>query len=333
LVSLFERSKTISFNENNIVTAQHRPFTKTNFYLDGDLNDRPGRASSIFQGSNRVINLSGVGSRSGFSALIVETPVEYQFHDNGQCFPLRWYEANKSEELFDAPSEGASNISADALNIARSLYPATHIGDEELFYNVYGMLHSLEYKEKYGRSLSRQLPRIPWVEQAGDFEAFVSAGCELARLHAGFERARPHPITIKEGDLSLAVIGDPEAFFRVEKMKFGGKRPNLDKTTVIYNPRITITNIPLEAYDYVVNGKPALEWVMERQVVKTDPASGIVNDANRYATETVGDPAYPLKLFQRIITVSLETMKIVRSLPPLDIRTETASKSDSATTH
>lgn len=127
-------------------------------------------------------------------------------------------------------------------------------------------------------------------------------------------------MTIKEGDLRLANIADPVAYYRVEKMKFGGKRPNLDKTTVIYNPRITITGIPLEAYDYVVNGKPALEWVMERQCVKTDPASGIVNDANRYAIETVGDPAYPFKLFCRIITVGLETMKIVRSLPKLDIR-------------
>ena len=103
-------------------------------------------------------------------------------------------------------------------------------------------------------------------------------------------------------------------------MKFGGKRPNQDKTTVHYNPRITMTGIPLEAYDYVVNGKPALEWVMERQAVTKDKASGIVNDANRYAIETMGDPAYPLKLFQRVITVSLETMKIVDSLPKLDLQ-------------
>ena len=103
-------------------------------------------------------------------------------------------------------------------------------------------------------------------------------------------------------------------------MKFAGKRPKLDKTTVIYNPRITMTDIPLEAYDYVVNGKPALEWVMERQVVKTDKDSGIVNDANAYANDTVGDPRYPFDLFCRIITVSLETMKIVKGLPALDIR-------------
>jgi predicted helicase len=100
-------------------------------------------------------------------------------------------------------------------------------------------------------------------------------------------------------------------------MKFSGKRPDLDKTTVIYNVNITIAGIPLKAYEYIVNGKSALEWVMERQCVKTDKASGIINDANSYANETISDPAYPLKLFQRIITVSLETLKIVEALPPL----------------
>ena len=102
-------------------------------------------------------------------------------------------------------------------------------------------------------------------------------------------------------------------------MKFAGKRPNLDKTTVIYNNNITMQNVPLEAYDYVVNGKPALEWVMERQCVSTDKKTGITNDANDYANETMNNPAYPLELFQRVITVSLETMKIVRGLPKLDI--------------
>ena len=102
-------------------------------------------------------------------------------------------------------------------------------------------------------------------------------------------------------------------------MRFAGTRGREDKTTVIYNEHITIKNIPLEAYEYVVNGKPALEWVMERQCVKVDKDSGIVNDANDYAIETMNNPAYPLELFQRVITVSLETMKIVKSLPPLDL--------------
>ena len=138
-------------------------------------------------------------------------------------------------------------------------------------------------------------------------------------MHVNYETVDPYPVVIAEGDLRLADIPDPEAYYRVEKMKFGGKGKAKDKTTVHYNSRITMTGIPLEAYAYVVNGKPALDWVMERQSVKTDKASGIVNDANRYAIETVGNPAYPLELFQRVITVSLETMKIVNGLPALEI--------------
>ena len=103
-------------------------------------------------------------------------------------------------------------------------------------------------------------------------------------------------------------------------MKFSGKQSNPDKTTVIYNNNITIQNIPLEAYEYVVNGKPAPEWVMERQRVKFDKASGILNDPNDYANETMKNPAYPLELFQRVITISLETMKIIKSLPKLEIK-------------
>ena len=177
------------------------------------------------------------------------------------------------------------------------------------------------------------MPRIPAVKNSADFRHFVDAGRKLGDLHCDFEAAQLFPVTIAEGDLRLAHIPDPERFYRVEKMKFGGKRPNQDKTTVIYNPKITITGIPLEAYDYVVNGKPALEWVMERQCVKTDPASGIINDANRYAVETAGDPAYPFKLFCRIVTVSLETMRIVNNLPALDIReaeTNSETQTDAA---
>ena len=180
-----------------------------------------------------------------------------------------------------------------------------------------GLFQSEEYRVRYADNLTKELPRIPRVKKVEDFRAFVDAGRRLGDLHVNYETVEPWPVTIRQGDLRTAVINDPEAFYRVTKMKFAGKRGAVDKATVIYNANITLQNIPLEAYDYVVNGKPALEWVMERQVVKTDTASGIVNDANRYAIETMNNPAYPLELFQRVITVSMETMKIVRSLPKL----------------
>ena len=138
-------------------------------------------------------------------------------------------------------------------------------------------------------------------------------------LHAEYETVDKYPVKIIDRKETTVNKLDSKKYWHVEKMKFAGTRGKEDKTTVIYNNNITMTGIPLEAYEYVVNGKPALEWVMERQCVKTDKDSGIVNDANDYANETMNNPAYPLELFQRVITVSLETMKIVRSLPPLEL--------------
>ena len=159
------------------------------------------------------------------------------------------------------------------------------------------------------------------MKSFADFAAFRDAGRALGHLHVNFESVEPYMVTFKEGDHRLIpeAQADPVKFYRVKKMKLGGKGKTKDRTTVIYNDRITMQNIPLAAWDYVVNGKPALDWVMERQVVKTDPASGITNDPNDYANETVGNPRYPLELFQRVITVSLETMKIVNGLPELEI--------------
>jgi predicted helicase len=181
------------------------------------------------------------------------------------------------------------------------------------------LLHSTDYLDRFAENLSKELPRIPAVKRYEDFRAFMDAGRMLGDLHCDYDGADPFPVTIAQGALELAHIADPVSFYRVEKMRFGAKRPNIDKSTIIYNANISLTGVPLEAYDYVINGKPAIEWVMERQGVKTDKASGIVWDANAFANETMGDPAYPLKLLQRVITVSVETMKIVKSLPALDI--------------
>jgi predicted helicase len=196
----------------------------------------------------------------------------------------------------------------------QTAYPGESISKEDLFYYLYGLLHCEDYKQRYADNLSKELPRIPAVKKFADFRAFSSAGRKLAELHIDYENVAPYPVNIEGGALLLNSFSDAD--YRVTQMKFASKA---DKTRVIYNPKITMSDIPLEAYGYVVNGKPALEWVMERQAVTTHKDSGIINDANLWATETVGDAAYPLKLFQRVITVSLETMKIVRALPNLDI--------------
>ena len=170
----------------------------------------------------------------------------------------------------------------------------------------------------------KELSRIPAVKTFADFRAFSQAGRDLAHWHLNYESVACHPgVAVEEGKMADAATGDRP--YRVTKMKFAktkdpvsGKNVN-DKSTVIYNEFITLKEIPLAAYDYVVNGKPALEWVMERQSVTTDKDSGITNDANLWATETMGNPKYPLELFLRVVTVGLETMKVVEGLPKLDI--------------
>ncbi|MDA0576004.1 type ISP restriction/modification enzyme [Burkholderia gladioli] len=167
----------------------------------------------------------------------------------------------------------------------------------------------------YADNLAKELPRIPCVKSAAEFWAFSKAGRELADLHVNYETVETFPLQMEGGGLLLT-----DADYRVEKMRYGKNGKDKDLTTWIYNDKISVTGIPLEAYEYVINGKPALDWVVERQCVKTDKDSGIVNDANDYATETMNNPRYPLELFQRVVTVSLETMKIVKALPRLDLQ-------------
>jgi predicted helicase len=185
---------------------------------------------------------------------------------------------------------------------------------EDLFYYIYGILHSEDYRQRYADNLTKELPRIPAVKSATDFRAFSDAGRKLAQLHVDYESVPLYPVEFR---LSRPREEFTAKDYRVQQMKFakGTNGEKYDKTTVIYNHNITLRNIPLAAYDYIVNGKSALEWVMERQAVTTHKESGIVNDANDWAVETMNNPAYPLELFQRMITVSLETMKIVCGLP------------------
>jgi predicted helicase len=311
------------------VKSLYRPFGKQWLYFSRRFNEMIYQLPQVFPETgeaNRAIMVKGNWRGTGQLALMIDALPCYQPDGGGQCFPLKLYgkqEIEGDNDLFSSAGRVGVTvrdaITDSALKHFHAAYHGAEITKEDIFYYVYGVLHSEDYRSRYADNLSKELPRIPCVNTAEGFWAFSHAGRALGELHVNYESVEPHPVTIKQGDLRTAVIKDPEAFYRVTKMKFGGNARDKDKTTVIYNANITMQNVPLEAYDYVVNGKPALEWVMERQVVKTDKASGIVNDANRYAIETVGNPAYPLELFQRVITVSLETMKIVRGLPKLEI--------------
>jgi len=326
----FVKGKSFTFDEQCLTSSLYRPFTKQWLYFNRHLNEMVLQMPRIFPATkemNLVICLSGVGARSGFSALITAAMPDNHALDTGQCFPLYLYDDSESKftdsesknaELFATQEKKVGRQRRDALTDEglahfQSAYPGENICKEDVFYYVYGLLHSPDYRERYADNLSKELPRIPCVKTAADFWAFSKAGRKLAELHLNYETIEPYPLKIEySGKLA-------DADYRVVKMKYGKTGKDKDLTSLHYNDKIILTGIPLEAYDYIVNGKPALDWVVERQCVKTDKDSGIVNDANDWAIETMGNPRYPLELFQRVVTVSLETMKIVHDLPQLDI--------------
>lgn len=311
------------FDLTKIRLSVYRPFIPSFLYFDKFWNLRQYQMTKIFPESkskNLVICSSGVGSKE-YSCLMVDHIPCLDFLEKTQCFP-RWLPGEQTKGAedtldFGEPSEMPSGFSQEALPHFQAAYPGKPITEDDLFYYIYGILHSEDYRMRYANNLMKELPRIPRVATYEQFMAFVEAGQELARLHVHFEDVAPYAGVKFE----YTKVGQPS--YRVTQMKWGkikGKTGNAakDKTTLIYNDWITVKNIPLEAQEYVVNKKSALDWVVERACVSIDKASGIVNDFNDYAAE-MGSERYPLDLFLKIITVSLETMKIVKTLPKLEI--------------
>nr|VFJ74268.1 MAG: Helicase conserved C-terminal domain-containing protein [Candidatus Kentron sp. FW] len=322
------KGKLYQYRPQNLIQCIYRPFSKQWSYYHKGINAYVNQIPRIFPNGlaeNVVIAVTGIGARSGFSVLITDSLPNLHTLDSCQCFPLYLYESAQTPapDLFTDASPNAPSgytrrdgITDEGLAHFRAAYPDEAITKQDLFYYCYGLLHSPDYRLRYANNLAKELPRIPAVKSAADFREFARAGRALADLHLHYETVDMYPATID------STASAPE-HYRVEKMRYGKTKENgktvKDLTTIVYNHRITVKDIPPEAYDYVVNGKPAMDWVMERQCVKTDKKSGIENDANHWATETMHNPKYPLELLLRVITVSLETMRIVGNLPELDI--------------
>ena len=320
------KGKELQQGDGVFVPCVYRPFVKQWQFFSRRLNEMVYQMPRVFPNAelpNRVIAVTGKGGRSGFSALMMDALPNLDTIEKGQCFPFWLYErdADAEADMLGERIPGYRRLDAITeygLQHFRAAYPTESVSREDIFHYIYGLLHSEDYRSRFRANLSKELPRIPCVKPVEDYRAFRGAGKRLGELHVGYESVEPYLATIDAGGKLLMTA--PEELYRITKMRHPGSGRNKDRSTVIYNAHITIRDIPEAAWEYVVNGKPALAWVMQRQCVRTDKASGIVSDANRYAIETVGDPRYPLDLFLRIITVSLETMKVVRGLPELTIK-------------
>lgn len=328
LINRAKKHQTFNFDQSNLRMGYYRPFCKQNLYFNRYFNEAIGLSPKLFPTPNHrnlVICVSGIGASKDFSVLITDLIPCLDMVEKSQCFPLYWYDDSTADiaDLFSAPqSEMDRYVRRDGvtdwiLSTARKQY-GSRVTKEDIFYYVYGILHAPDYRTTFAADLKKSLPRLPLVESPDDFWAFSRAGRSLAELHLGYERVEPYAgcRTIYS---PLTNRGDEISYLIDDKMRFGKlDSKTADKRIIHYNAGITIENIPLEAYDYVVNGKSAIEWVMERYAVKTDPASRIENNPNDWCREH-DDPKYIYNLLLRIITVSLETMKIVRSLPKLKL--------------
>jgi len=321
------RGKEHDFEADSVTHSTYRPYSKQWLYFNRRFNERVYQQPKLFPSPkhvNTVISAAGVGANKAFSALVCGAIPDYELVSKGQCFPLYWYQKADDEtalqgEMFvgtDVP-DADGYIRRDAITdwslaAFRAHYKDDAISKEDIFWYVYGILHSPEYKQRFATNLKKMLPRIPF---APDFKAFSRAGRKLAYLHLNYETVEPWPV--QEDAKPKGDLNDLD-YYRVEKMRFaslGGR--NKDKSVIIFNSHITLRGIPLQAYDYVVNGKSAIEWVMERYQVSTDKDSGIKNDPNDWCREH-NDPAYILNLVKRVIRVSMETSQIVCSLPPIE---------------
>jgi len=318
LIPNIERGNIALFEPDKIRISVYRPFFKQYLYLGDKMIHRRGQVQEIFPNNNienRIICVSGVGVTKDFSSLISNEIPDLEIVGKSQCFPLYYYEEQKTQTqtLFDNSKKNPENeyirrdgVSDFILGLARKAY-GERVSKEDIFYYVYGILHSPDYRTRFANDLKKMLPRIPLVDEPKDFWSFSKAGRKLAELHIGYENVKPAD--------GVKVIGAESKFFQVEKMRFPSKG---DKSKIIFNSKITIENIPLAAYEYIVNGRSAIEWIMERYQVTTNKDSGIKNDPNDWADE-VGNPRYILDLVLSIIRVSLETMEVVRGLPGLRI--------------
>jgi predicted helicase len=313
-----EKNKKIEFDEKGTRISHYRPFFKQYLYFNKSLNEMSYQIPKLFpkeDSQNLLICVPGLGDSKDYSVLITNLIPDLGYNSACQCFPLYYYEERKItnpgmfDEVGDSDYIRRDGVSDFILERAKKQY-GKNVEKEDIFYYVYGFLHCKEYKELFASDLKKMLPRLPLVEDVKDFWSFSKAGRKLAELHINYETVPAFEgVNVKLPEVQYQM--DAYEFHRVEKMRFPKKD---QKDTIIYNSRITIENIPAKAYEYIVNGKSAIEWIMERYQLSTHKESGIKNDPNDWSRE-VEQPAYILDLLLSIINVSVQTVDIVEGLP------------------
>ena len=289
LKSVFKKGNEIKLDRTNMGLHLYRPFVKKWLYYDPNIIEMSRKFRRTFGEHNEVILVPGTGSRRKFSTLVTDKIPDLNILDAG----AQGFSRYNNEE--------SKILKLDNSNMRESVVKELGLNEEEGFYYIYGVLHSPVYRERYANDLQKSLPRIPILNNKEDY---VGIGRQLAYLHLNYE---DQPIW----DGVEVEISKPD--YRVKKMKHPKKGV---LNTIIYNENITIKNIPEQAYDYVVNGRPAIEWIINQYQVKTDKKSGITDDPNEFSD----NPKYILNLLLSVITVSMRTLELIDELPEFEIQ-------------
>ena len=344
------------FDADSIRSGIYRPFCAQSVYFAREMNDMIYQLPQILPTaahSNLTITVED-DSRKELTSLMTDLLPDLHTMGTTQTFSLYTWEplspTSGSEPDLFADLATTSESSSDGANTASSLDFSRPIGDqipvildgyrrvdnvtdatlasyrehygdagitkEDIFFYVYALLHHPEYRERYEDDLKKMLPHIP---RAAGFNTYASVGRELADLHVNYERVEPYPSVQEEA--SLHAPADPWERYRIgeRKMRFPklGRRDK-DFTRLEYNDYVTLTGIPAEAQGYSISGRSPLEWIIDRYHVKTDKASGIVNDPNDFLREQ-GRPDAVVDLIKRLVTVSMRTQELLETLPKLEI--------------
>lgn len=277
----------IELDDSLVIESMYRPFTKKFLYYQTDIIERPSRYKDVFGKENKIIYVTGAGASRDFSCLVIDKIPNLDLMEKGQGFYLL--------------DNRDSNLLFNQTNIDESFKNKIGLSEEDIFYYVYAVLHSKEYRAQYASNLKKELPRIPILNNK---ENFVAIGKKLVYLHLNYENLEPNK------NIEIQIKANPS--YNVIKMKHP-KKGILDK--IIFNSDITIVNIPMKAYEYIVNGRPAIEWIIDQYQVKEDKKTGIVDDPNLYSQ----DPKYILNLLLSVIQLSIQTMELIEQLPVLEI--------------
>ena len=357
LESSFKRNIQATFSASRVQLSNYRPFSRMWVYFDAMLNHRTYQLPQLFPTKahiNIAITIPSGPSAANFIPIMCTLIPALTPNGGNQTFPLYTWEplspTSGSEPDLFADLATASESQADGAATASSLDFSRPIGDqipvildgyrrvdnvtdatlasyrehygdagitkEDIFFYVYALLHHPEYRERYEDDLKKMLPHIP---RAAGFHTYASVGRELADLHVNYEQVAQHPAVHEE--ISLHAPEDPWEHYRIgtRKMRFPKQgRRDKDYTRLEYNDYVTLTGIPVEAQGYSISGRSPLEWIIDRYHVKTDKASGIVNDPNDFLREQ-GRPDAVVDLIKRLVTVSMRTQELLATLPPLEI--------------